>query len=210
MERSKKSLAIALVAAAPFGLAGGLAFAAKSRTEAVPMVYEFVPVLYPSVEDMAADSDASFEVRVISTPVPVVDFGVDGKPDFEGDPGLQLELVEVEVLDVIAGDESLAGRTITIVQPPASSELEGSTSADRLELSQRYVVFATEVPANPGLGESGSVWVTPGSGQGVFTVAGGGDAVARVRGIFPESYEPTEKAEIPRDELDELAAASDQ
>lgn len=143
------------------------------------------PVIYASFDDAQSQYDGTLVVTVISRDGEYVDHGGDGRPDFPGDPGLPMERLTVSVEDVLKGDESLAGRELTVVQSELGTMSE-TTSEEHLVAGTTYVIIASEYESNPGTVD-GPVWSMPLAGQGVFPVVDG-HAVPTRSDVFPETF----------------------
>ncbi len=113
-----------------------------------------------------------------------VSFGAEGRPDYDGQPGVPVELVSAVVIDVLRGDPALKGTTISISQQSAFS----GTSADRTSVGNRYVLVVRKVTSNPGVGDGGTVWVPAPNGQGLFDLNSDGSISVRKVGLFPEIF----------------------
>ncbi|MEI9907650.1 MAG: hypothetical protein WDO06_06985 [Actinomycetota bacterium] len=114
-----------------------------------------------------------------------LDFGKDGLPDYKGQPGLPVELVSAVVDDVLRGDRRLVGKSIVIRQPVISKSNEAETASDRVTRDKEYVIIASEVVPNPGVGTSPRAWIPVGSGQGIFDVNSDGTLSVRRPGVWP-------------------------
>lgn len=147
-----------------------------------------VPVGYLSYSDLLAATDATLQVTVTSSPTQYLDFGKDGRPDYDGQPGLPVELVSAVVDDVLRGDPALKGKSIILRQPSSSRSNHAETAIDRISRGGRYVIVASEVVSNPGVGTSPTGWVPAGSGQGVFDVNPDGSLSVRRAGVWPEIF----------------------
>lgn len=146
------------------------------------------PVGYLSFSDLLAATDATLQVTVTSTPMEYLDFGKDGLPDYEGQPGLPTELISAVVNDVLRGDPALKGKSIFISQLSSFGSNHSEAAIDRISLGGRYVIVASEVVPNPGVGTSPSAWVPVGSGQGIFDVNSDGSFSVRKAGVWPEIF----------------------
>ncbi len=146
------------------------------------------PVGYSSYSDLLAATDATLKVTVTSSPLQYLDFGRDGLPDYEGQPGLPVELVSAVVDDVLRGDPALKGKSVVIRQPSTSRSNPAETAVDRMSRGGHYVVVASEVAPNPGVGTNANVWIPVGSGQGIFDVNSDGSLSVRRSGVWPEIF----------------------
>ena len=147
-----------------------------------------VPVGYLSYSDLLAATDATLQVTVTSSPLQYLDFGKDGLPDYVGQPGLPVELVSAVVDKVLRGDPALKGKSIILRQPPSSRSSQDETAADRMGRGGHFVVVASEVVPNPGVGTSARVWIPVGAGQGIFDVNPDGSLSIRRPGVWPEIF----------------------
>lgn len=147
-----------------------------------------VPVGYLSYSDLLAATDATLQVTVTSSPLLYLDFGKDGLPDYKGQPGLPVELVSADVDDVLRGDPALKGKSIILRQPSSSRSNQSETAVDRMSRGGRFVIVASEVVPNPGVGTSPKVWIPVGSGQGIFDVNSDGSLSVRRSGVWPEIF----------------------
>lgn len=146
------------------------------------------PVGYLSFSDLLTATDATLQVTITSTSVKYFDFGKDGRPDYDGQQGVPVELVSAVVDDVLRGDPALKGASIFISQPSSFGSNHAETAIDRISRGGRYVIVASEVVSNPGVGTSPTGWVPAGSGQGVFDVNPDGSLSVRRAGVWPEIF----------------------
>lgn len=169
------------VAAFLIALSAGLFVVWVSRPDEQLMIAGS-PVVYSSMDELLAQTDVTLMVTVISPPETFVDFGADGDPDYVGQPGMPVELVQVEVTEVLRGDPALKGTTIDVSQPSRQvAESEGSRASDRMKTGQHVLIVASLAQANPGVGERGATIYSPApGGQGVFDITSDGTIEARV------------------------------
>lgn len=146
------------------------------------------PVGYLTYSDLLTATDATLQVTVTSSPLQYLDFGKDGLPDYEGQPGLPVELVSAVVDDVLRGDSALKGKSIILRQPSFSGSNQAETAVDRISRGGHYVIVASEIVPNPGVGTSSNVWIPVGSGQGIFDVNSDGSLSVRRPGVWPEIF----------------------
>lgn len=146
------------------------------------------PVGYLSFSDLLAATDATLQVTITSTSVKYFDFGKDGRPDYDGQQGVPVELVSAVVDDVLRGDPALKGASIFIRQPSSSGSHQVETAVEQVGRGRRYVIVASEVVSNPGVGTSPTGWVPVGLGQGVFDVSPDGSFSVRKAGVWPEIF----------------------
>ncbi|MEZ7897995.1 MAG: hypothetical protein QMB98_04215 [Flaviflexus sp.] len=181
----KSVLAFGIVAACAVITFGGTKLWQKDQTELNQDV-ETAPVGYSSFEDAQEHHDATLLIMVKSMDGSYADFGLDGKPNFDGDPGLGIEYFTAHVVDVISGDESLMGQSIVVTQLEAGTVSE-SEAGDQIEAGKSYVIIALSFEPNPGTIES-RIWSTPLAGQGVFPVFDG-QVFPTNPDVFPEVFE---------------------
>lgn len=155
------------------------------RADDVRVIYGS-PAGYTSIDELLRETDVTLAATVVSEPRDYVDFGADGKPDYDGQPGLPVQLVTVRVDDVIRGDRSLSGTLISVTQPsPIVQSTDVSLDTDRVTEGQRVVLVGRLDVANPGVGEKGeSLVVLAGSGFGVFDVQDDGAITSRIDGAL--------------------------
>lgn len=146
------------------------------------------PVGYLSFHDLLAATNATLQVTVTSPPTMYIDFGADGRPDYDGQPGLPVELVSATVNEVLRGNPSLKGASIFVSQPSSLRPTRNGTAVDRIVFGSRYVIVASDVVPNPGVGTSPTVWVPAGSGQGIFDINSDGSLSVRKAGVWPEIF----------------------
>jgi len=161
-------------------LTAGVLWIARDKPDT--QIISVAPVMYESFEDAQADSDATLEIHVLSEDGTYVDFGSDGKPNYDGDPGLTKERITAEVLSVLDGDESLVGSEITVTQLPSTGNSESDLST-ALKKDKTYLIIGSRYSNDPNI--SGEYWVTPLAGQGVFEISDG--LVQPNRGVFEET-----------------------
>jgi len=147
---------------------------------------EGAPVGYSSVAELLEANGLTLVVRPIGDPQSYVDYGADGKPDFEGQAGLPTELIVCTVTSVLRGDPGLLGQSVVVSQPsPDVRDAGGSRESDRLSTGNSYVIVASERRLNPGVGDgSGPVLVPAPWGYGVYDDLGNGLVAPRVSGLF--------------------------
>lgn len=147
------------------------------------------PVIYESFDDAAAQADAVMAITITSQAQRYEDFGGDGKPDYDRQPGLPVELLTARVDDVLQGDSSLTGETITFSQTPPEVVADNFVE-DYMVQGKQYVVIAFHGHTNPGVGGKSGVeaWNTPLAGQGVFTLSSDGLVFPSKVGVFPELF----------------------
>ncbi|WP_054953392.1 hypothetical protein [Flaviflexus massiliensis] len=149
-------------------------------------VVELAPVTYPSFESAQAANDATMLVTIVSSDGRYVDFGLDGKPNFGGDPGAGIEYFTAHVDDVISGDESLVEQSIVVTQLESGTVSEVEVG-DQFEPGQSYVIIASSYEPNPGTIDS-EVWSTTLAEQGVFPVIEG-EVFPTSPDLFPEVFD---------------------
>lgn len=190
-----KLLVFLLCGAITFGVVwASLSSRAGEGTE---VQVHMAPVIYDSFTDAASQADAVLAITIVSQPSRYKDFGGDGKPDYRGQPGLPVELLDAHVDDVLQGDTALAGTLITMSQTPIGA-MTGDNVEDSMIPGKKYVVIAFRGQTNPGVGAEGGVeaWNTPLAGQGVFNLSAKGVVSSPVIGIFPETFGPDGKGHI--------------
>lgn len=179
---------LTLVGAIAIGVLIATAFKNDSPTQTV--FIDAAPVGYGSIEELLAETDVTVATTVVSEPRDFLDFGADGKPDYDGQPGLPIQLVTVRIDDVLRGDPSLKGTSISVTQPsPLVQSSDGSLDTDRISTGERVVLVGSMAKANPGVGEKGEILLIPaGTGFGIFDLRADGSMTARVDGVLGDAF----------------------
>lgn len=181
----KELIVVGAIAVSSVALVSGIK-AWRGTENSGEQVVELAPVTYPSFESARAANDATLLITIVSSHGHYVDFGLDGKPNFGGDPGLGIEYFTAHLDDVISGDESLVGQSIVVTQLENGSVSEVE-ARDLFEQGQSYVNIATSYEPNPGTID-GEIWSTPLAGQGVFPVIDR-EVFPSSPDVFPEVFE---------------------
>ena len=178
---------LTLVGAIAVGVLIATAFDNDSSGNTV--IIEGAPMGYGSIEELLKETDVTLAATAISAPRDFIDFGGDGKPDFDGDLGMPTQLVAVRIDEVLRGDPSLAGTVISVAQlSPLVQGSDVSLETDRISKGQQVVLVGRLDPANPGVGDTGETLLIPaGSGFGVFDLQADGSITARVDGVLGDS-----------------------
>lgn len=179
----QSKLWIVMAVAAVFGATIAIWWPGRADTR---LVVDGAPVGYQDLSELLTATNTTVIATVVSEPRDYVDYGADGKPDFEGEAGWPIQLVTVNIDRVLRGDQSLAGSTISVSQPSPKLEVaDGSRESDRIQTQQTVLIVGNVKAANPGVGETNEIILNPAPwGYGIYDMATDRTATTRVDGLF--------------------------